>query len=69
MHVGAELELRACSGTVQPVVAGIGVAIEIVIVGGGGEETKLSEALADAFELQEAGQKNVDVGLAAAWFV
>lgn len=41
----------------------------MAVIGGSGEETKLREALADTFELQEAGQEDVDVGFATAGFV
>lgn len=69
MHVRAELELGAGSGTTKPVVAGIVVAVVLVGAGTGGEKTELGEALADTFELQEAGQEDVDVGFAAAGLV
>lgn len=62
MHIRAKLEPRACSGTSQPV-AGIVAAI------GGGEEGKFVEALADAFELQEAWEEDVDVWFATTGFV
>ena len=62
MHIGAKLEPRACSSTSQTVAC-------IVAVACGGEESEFVEALADAFELQEAREEDVDVWFATAGFV